>query len=75
MARIVRTTAYIKYRTSGNTLKKKAPYEIIFNKKPRVKYLRLFGSTTSMRVPEEKQASKWDKKADEDIMVGGGKRP
>lgn len=42
----------------------------MFNKKPSVKYLRLFGSTTFVRVPEEKRASKWDRKADKGILLG-----
>lgn len=41
----------------------------MFNKKPSVKYLRLFGSTTFVRVPEEKRASKWDRKADKGILL------
>ena len=48
---IVKTTAYLKNRTLANTLEKKTPYEIFFNKKPDLSNLRLCGSRVRIRVP------------------------
>ena len=57
-------------RTLTNTIERKAPYEIFFNKRPDVKHLRLYGSTVFVRKPEQKRIFKWDKKADMGILLG-----
>lgn len=67
---IIRTAAYLKNRTLANTFVRKTPYEILFDKRPSVKNLRLFGSKTFVRIPEVKRASKWDKKAELGILLG-----
>ena len=66
----VKTAAYLKNRTVANTLVNKTPYEILLGERPSIKYLKLYGSKISVRVPEEKRNSKWDRKADLGILVG-----
>lgn len=67
---IVCAAAYLKNRTLANTIEKKTPFEIVFNKKPSMKYLKLYGSRVFVRVPEEKRVSKWDRKADLGVLLG-----
>ena len=66
--------AYLKNRTIANTVERnKSPYEIFFNKKPDkpdTKYLKLYGSTVFVRVPESKRNSKLDRKADLGTLIG-----
>ncbi|KZC14396.1 Copia protein [Dufourea novaeangliae] len=67
---VVCAAAYLKNRVLANTVDKKTPYEIFFDKKPSVKHLRLYGSRVFVRVPEQKRESKWDKKARLGILLG-----
>lgn len=67
---VIKTAAYLKNRTLTNTIEKKTPYEIFFRRKPTVKYLKMYGSTVFVRIPEEKRKSKWDKKAEAGILLG-----
>lgn len=67
---IVCAATYLKNRTLANTIEKKTPYEIFFEKKPDVSNLRLYGSKVFVRKPEQKRTSKWDKKADMGILIG-----
>jgi hypothetical protein len=67
---IVCAAAYLKNRTLANTKEKKTPYEILFGKKPSIKYLRLYGSRVFVRKPEQKRNSKWDRKAELGILLG-----
>ena len=68
---VVCATAYLKNRTIANTVvRNKSPYEIFLNEKPDTKYLKLYGSKIFVRVPESKRNSKWDRKADLDILIG-----
>ncbi|CAG4974137.1 unnamed protein product [Colias eurytheme] len=67
---IIKTAAYLKNRTLTNTIERKTPYEIFFNKKPSVKNLRMYGSKVFVRIPEERRRSKWDKKAEVGILLG-----
>ena len=53
-----------------NTIERKTPYEIFFNKRPVVKHLRLYESRVFVRKSEQKRISKWDKKADMGILLG-----
>lgn len=66
----VKTSAYLKNRMLANTIERKTPYEIFFKKKPDAKYLRIFGSKVSVRIPDVKRDSKWDEKAEFGILVG-----
>lgn len=54
----------------ANTILRKTPYEIFFNKKPSLNKLKLYGSRVYVRIPEEKRRSKWDKKAELGILLG-----
>ena len=67
---IVCAAAYLKNRTLSNTIEKKTPYEIFFQRKPKVKHLRLYGSKVFVKIPDEKRESKWDKRAKMGILLG-----
>ena len=67
---VVKTAAYLKNRTITNTIENKTPIEILFNEKPNVKNLKLYGRKVFVRIPEIKRDSKWDRKADVGILVG-----
>ena len=67
---IICAATYLKNRTLTNTIERKTPYEIFFNKRLDVKHLRLYGSRVLVRKPEQKRISKWDKKADMGILLG-----
>lgn len=67
---IVKAAAYLKNRTLANTIEKKTPYEIFFNVKPDVKYLKMYGSKVFVRKPEQIRKSKWDNKATMGTLLG-----
>ncbi|PZC84979.1 hypothetical protein B5X24_HaOG203300 [Helicoverpa armigera] len=67
---VIKAAAYLKNRSLANTVVRKTPYEIFFNKKPSIKELKLYGSRVYVRIPEEKRRSKWDKKAELGILLG-----
>lgn len=66
----VKTAAYLKNRTIANTILNKTPFEIFFDQKPSMKYLKLYGSKIFVKTPEEKRDSKWNNKAELGILVG-----
>ena len=51
---IICAATYLKNQTLTNTIERKTPYEIFFNKRPNVKHLRLYGSRVFVRKPEKK---------------------
>ena len=67
---VVKTAASLKNRTITNTIENKTPIEILFNEKPNVKNLKLYGSKVFVRIAEIKRDSKWDRKSDVGILVG-----
>ncbi|XP_032457437.1 uncharacterized protein LOC100116824 isoform X3 [Nasonia vitripennis] len=67
---IVQAATYLKNRTLTNNIEEKTPYEIFFRKRPDVSHLKIYGSKVFVRKPEQKRISKWDKKAEEGILVG-----
>lgn len=66
----IATAAYLTNRSLGNTVEKKTPFEIFFNKKPDVTNLRMYGCRVFTRVPDARRNSKWDRKADCGILLG-----
>ena len=67
---IIKAAAYLKNRTLAKTIERKSPYEIFFETKPSVKYLKLYGSSVIVRLPEQLRRSKWDDKARLGILLG-----
>ncbi|KMQ84192.1 rna-dependent dna polymerase [Lasius niger] len=67
---VIQAAAYLKNRTLANTIETKSPYEIFFNEKPNVKYLKIYGSRVFVRIPEQLRKSKWDDKAKLGILLG-----
>ena len=55
---IIYAAAYLKNRTSTNTIERKTPFEIFFKRKPNVAHLRLYGSRVFLRKLEQKRISK-----------------
>ena len=67
---IICAATYLKNRTLTNMIDRKTMYDIFFNKRTDVKHLRLYGSRFFVRTPKQKRISKWDKKADMEILLG-----
>ena len=64
------TAAYVGNRLLANTKENKTPYEIIFNKKPDVSNLRMYGCSSFVRVPEERRTSKLHPKSVKGLLIG-----
>ncbi|KAG6470766.1 hypothetical protein ZIOFF_071844 [Zingiber officinale] len=65
----IKCAAYVINRVSLRSSNNKAPYELLFDAKPNVKYLRVFGSICYVHVSDS-QRSKLDAKAIKCIFVG-----
>ena len=68
-AELINTAAYILNRTGPSSIEGKSPYELWFNKKPKIKHLRIIGSTAYAHIPIQKRR-KFDTKAKKGILVG-----
>lgn len=68
-AEAANTAVYLKNRSPTSSLENKTPYEAWYKKKPDLKHIRLFGSRVMAHIPKERRL-KWDKKAEEFILVG-----
>jgi len=66
----ISTAVYLKNRTPVKTLNK-TPFEVWHGKKPKVNYLRVFGSDAYAHVPRDER-TKFDTKTRKCIMVGYG---
>lgn len=62
------TANYLQNRLETSSIKK-TPYEMLFNKKPRVKDIEIFGIKCYVKIPKEKR-KKLDKKSNELILLG-----
>uniref|UniRef100_A0AAV1V8R4 Integrase catalytic domain-containing protein n=1 Tax=Peronospora matthiolae TaxID=2874970 RepID=A0AAV1V8R4_9STRA len=63
------TAIYIKNRLPSPKVVHKTPFEIVYNSKPSVKHMRVFGCQTFILTPKEKRL-KWDPKARAGIFLG-----
>ena len=68
-AEAMNTAVYLHNRSPTATLKYTTPYELLFQQKPDVSNLRVFGCITFAHIPEN-QRHKLDKKALKTIFVG-----
>ena len=68
-AELCQTAVYILNRTAKSSEENKTPWEVWTGKKPRIKHLRVIGSTCYVHVPKSKR-SKMDKKAVQGHLVG-----
>lgn len=68
-AEAANTAVYLKNRSVTSSLVNKTPYELWHQRKPDLSHIRLFGSPVMVHVPKE-QRLKWDKKAEQFILVG-----
>lgn len=69
LAEAINTAAFVLNRTESTKFKGKSPYELWFEKKPRMDYLKVFGTECFVHVPKEKRR-KLDKKAVKGLFVG-----
>lgn len=67
---VVRTVNFLKNRTLINLTENKTPFEIIYERKPDLSFLKIYGSDCYVRVPEEIRSSKFAPKAEKGKLVG-----
>lgn len=63
------TAIYVKNRLLSPKIVHKTPFEIIYDSKPSVKHMRVFGCQAYILTPKEKRL-KWDPKARVGIFLG-----
>ncbi|KAL7636900.1 UNVERIFIED_CONTAM: hypothetical protein RMT77_012658 [Armadillidium vulgare] len=68
-AELINTAAYILNRTGKSSIDEKTPYEIWYDKKPRIKHLRIIGTPCSSWIPDQKRR-KLDPKARSGVLIG-----
>ncbi|GFW45990.1 retrovirus-related Pol polyprotein from transposon TNT 1-94 [Trichonephila clavipes] len=68
-AELVNSAIYILNRTGKSSIENTSPYELWLKKKPRLKHLRIIGSSCYAHVPAQKRR-KMDKKAIQGYLVG-----
>ncbi|XP_044760209.1 uncharacterized protein LOC123317668 [Coccinella septempunctata] len=68
-AELVMSAIYILNRTGKSSEDGFTPFELWFKKKPRIKHLRVIGSSCYLHIPAEKR-KKMDKKAEKGYLVG-----
>jgi len=68
-AQLIQTAEYVLNRTAPTCVKGKSPYEMWYNKKPKITHLRVFGCTAYVHVPDQRR-KKMDAKAEKGILVG-----
>lgn len=68
-AELVAASVYILNRTGKSSVEGISPFELWFGKKPRIKHLRIIGSTCYAHIPVQKR-QKMDKKAVKGYLVG-----
>uniref|UniRef100_A0AAV1UAX1 Integrase catalytic domain-containing protein n=1 Tax=Peronospora matthiolae TaxID=2874970 RepID=A0AAV1UAX1_9STRA len=67
-AELAMTVIYVKNRLPSPKVVHKTPFEIVYNSKPSVKHMRVFGCQTFILTPKEKRL-KWDPKTRAGIFV------
>ena len=65
----VKTAIYILNRTGKSSIADKSPHEVWYGKKPRIRHLRIIGSTCYVHIPNQVR-KKMDKKAFKAYLVG-----
>ena len=63
------TAVYVKNRLPSPKISHKTPFEIVYNSKPSVKHMRVFGCQAYILTPKEKRL-KWDPKARAGLFLG-----
>uniref|UniRef100_A0AAV1VDV9 Polyprotein n=1 Tax=Peronospora matthiolae TaxID=2874970 RepID=A0AAV1VDV9_9STRA len=63
------TAVYVKNRLPSPKIPHKTPFEIVYNSKPSVKHMRVFGCQAYILTPKEKRL-KWDPKARAGLFLG-----
>lgn len=68
-AEAINTAVHLQNRIVKTGLNNRTPYELWMGAKPNLSHLKIFGSTLMKHVPKKKRR-KWDKKAEQCILVG-----
>lgn len=68
-AESVSTAAYLRNRSPNSSLKGITPYEVLFNQKPNVSHLKVFGCLAFLHIPTENRR-KFEEKSRRVIFVG-----
>ena len=68
-AEFISTSAYILNRTGKSSLQNISPYELWIGQKPRIRHMRIVGSSCYAHIPDQKRR-KMDKKAVKGILLG-----
>lgn len=68
-AELVNTSVNILNRTGKSSIKNASPYELWTGKKPRIKHMRIIGSTCYAHIPKQKRR-KMDNKARKAYLIG-----
>uniref|UniRef100_A0AAV1V4E9 Integrase catalytic domain-containing protein n=1 Tax=Peronospora matthiolae TaxID=2874970 RepID=A0AAV1V4E9_9STRA len=68
-AEVAMTAVYVKNRLPSPKIPHKTPFEIVYNYKPSVKHMRVFGCQAYILTPKEKRL-KWDPKARDGLFLG-----
>lgn len=68
-AEFVATSIYILNRTGKSSEEDKSPYQLWIGKKPRIRHLRVIGSTCYVHIPDQRR-KKLDKKATKGYLIG-----
>lgn len=68
-AEAVNTAVHVLNRTGTSTVAEKSPYELWYNKQPKIDHLRIFGTEVFVHVPKEKRR-KFDPKAIKCLFIG-----
>ena len=63
------TAIYVKNRLPSPKIPHKTPFEILYNSKPSIKHMRVFGCQAYILTPKEKRL-KWDPKARAGLFLG-----
>jgi len=67
-AETTNTAVYLRIRSIASGLNDKTPFEIWTDKKPNIKYLRIFGNNVMVHIPKEKR-TKWNRNSKKLILV------
>lgn len=69
-AEISKTSVYILNRTGPTFIDGKSPYELWYNRKPKINHLKIVGCDCFVHIPKQKRSGKLNRKAEKGIFIG-----
>lgn len=67
---VINNACYVTNRCLIRSLLNKTPYELLYNRKPKLNYLRTFGCKCSVLNNEKDDLGKFDPRSDEGVFIG-----